>query len=159
MALDIMESRLPLKNLHERKQGRQSSRETRRSAICCSGMVLGSNTGARLREEEQEASRSVEPCFLLGSGGHSRWYIGLDFQSSWPLPGTQAAGEGPPAWPRTCRGLRSAAFLPAALLAACGSRRKWALSGPVCSWPASGEEWTAPGTSWWWGCLLIPLHT
>lgn len=123
------------------------------------GWFWAATRGAWLREEEHEGSRSVEPCFLLGSGGRSQWYIGLDFQS--PLSSVWDPGSwgGPSARTRTCRGLRSAAFLPAALPAACGSRWKWALSGPVCSWPASGEEWTAPGTSWWWGCLLIPLHT
>lgn len=62
------------------------------------------------------------------------------------------------ALPFTCRGLPSAAFLPSASPAACGSSQKWASSGPVCSWSASGEEWTAPGTSLWQGCLLIALH-
>ena len=77
------------------------------------------------------------------------------FLESW----VRMSPEGPSDWPFTCRGQLSAAAPPAASPAAGGWGRRWASSDRACSWPASGEARTAPGTGSRQGCPSTPLHT
>lgn len=136
----------------------EHSEPFREESIACYSLGTSSGQPQWVREKELQGLPSVGPHFLqildaLPTGADPGFHSPSLGICLW-----KTTLEHLPARPLTCRGLASAAAPQAASRASCSSWNKWASSGRACSWPASGGEWTALGTSRWQGFPLRSLH-